>query len=135
MLQKLCVCSLFFDNGGQFKSSFQTSCNDLAAKPDLEQGKCWKYSRCYFHNHQMLNLFIVSHHKMFLKRSITPLLLKYKILVNLMSHVKKLNYKKVWFGFIFNFSWKHLMFQKSKTAWQLNSSTLGVIYVNCTGAF
>ena len=35
MLQKFCVCSF---NGGQFKSSFQTSCNDLAAKPGWNRG-------------------------------------------------------------------------------------------------
>ena len=38
MLQKFFVCSLFLDNGGQFKSSFQTSCNDLAAKPGWNRG-------------------------------------------------------------------------------------------------
>ena len=38
MLQKLCVCSLFLDNGGQLKSSFQTSCNDLGAKPGWNRG-------------------------------------------------------------------------------------------------
>ena len=65
MLQKLCVCSLLLDNGGQFKSSFRTSCNDLATKPDWKRGNAGSTVGILFIK---LNLFIVSpYFKMFLK--------------------------------------------------------------------
>ena len=78
MLQKFCVCSLLLDNGGQFKSSFRTSCNDLATKPDWKRGNAGSTVGILFITIKIKSFYSFTILQNVFKRRVVPLLLKYK---------------------------------------------------------